>query len=272
MSPKISVVIPTFERQRLTDRAVRSVLAQTRMPDEIIVVDDGSPHPYRNADRRVRVIRCELNRGAAAARNIGIRAAAGSHIAFLDSDDEWLPEKLSLQSRRLGCLEPEMSVLICGFRYCDPMTGRDAPIIPTVPRSLAEFTGGCLFNPGSTLIAPAGVFQKTGFFREGLRRLEDYEWFLRFALHGGEVETLGKILVKINKGLRPSPETVSKAVQDLGGTVDRLPKLIASRARAYLALEQASAHWYARNRLRFLAHFGRSLLHAPRLSVQLTKM
>jgi len=96
----VSVIVPTFNRQVLLDRALRSVVAQTLQPQEIIVVDDGStddtqamlhtkyPHiNYYFVD----------NQGVSAARNKGISVASSPWIAFLDSDDEWLPEKLHKQ-------------------------------------------------------------------------------------------------------------------------------------------------------------------------------
>lgn len=96
----ISVVIPCYNRAGILGRAIRSALAQTVAPEEIVVVDDGSgdgsADVARSFGERVRVIE-QANGGAAAARNRGIEAARGEWIAFLDSDDEWHPEKLALQ-------------------------------------------------------------------------------------------------------------------------------------------------------------------------------
>jgi glycosyltransferase involved in cell wall biosynthesis len=103
----VSVIIPARNRASLIERAVRSVLTQTYQDFEIIVVDDGSTDntPQTVAglireDRRVRFLRHDINRGAQAARNSGIRAALGNWIAFLDSDDEWLPDSLALRLNR----------------------------------------------------------------------------------------------------------------------------------------------------------------------------
>ena len=99
-SPKVSVVIPSYNLGRLLTQAIDSVLAQTVVPSEIIVVDDGSTddtqvrlEPYSG---RIRCIR-QGNRGVSAARNRGIREASGQLIAFLDADDVWHPRKLELQ-------------------------------------------------------------------------------------------------------------------------------------------------------------------------------
>lgn len=106
--PLVSVVVPTYNRSRLVQRAVASALSQSQSRVQIIVVDDGSTDDTRAAlaDRfgdETRVIRLHVeNRGPAAARNAGLARATGSHLALLDSDDEWLPWKLEFQ---LECLE-----------------------------------------------------------------------------------------------------------------------------------------------------------------------
>ena len=98
--PAISVVVPTYNRARLLPRALESALPQLRPGDEVIVVDDGSTDgteavlaPYRGRIRYVRT----ANRGAGAARNRGVQEAQCPLVAFLDSDDEWMPDKLALQ-------------------------------------------------------------------------------------------------------------------------------------------------------------------------------
>jgi len=98
-NPTVSVIIPTYNRAHLLDRAIRSVLDQTYQDFELIVVDDGSSDPTAEviatfADPRIYYLRHEKNRGAAAARNTGIEASQGDYVAFLDSDCEWLPKKL----------------------------------------------------------------------------------------------------------------------------------------------------------------------------------
>jgi len=95
----VSIIMPTFNRADTIKRAIRSVQSQTFTDWELIVVDDGSTDNtvalIEGCDPRLKLIRQE-NRGTAGARNAGLRAAAGSYIAFLDSDDEWLPHHLEL--------------------------------------------------------------------------------------------------------------------------------------------------------------------------------
>src|SRR5207237_4177688 len=100
--PLVSAVIPVFNRVRSIGAAIDSALAQDMKELEVLVVDDGSTDATREVvgghpDPRVRLIARERRGGAAAARNAGIAAAAGDYIAFLDSDDVWLPGKLAWQ-------------------------------------------------------------------------------------------------------------------------------------------------------------------------------
>jgi glycosyltransferase involved in cell wall biosynthesis len=95
---RISTVIPTYNRAELLERSVRSVLAQTRPADEVLVVDDGSTDATADVVRAlgptVRYLR-QANAGASAARNHGVRVASGEYVAFLDSDDEWASDFLA---------------------------------------------------------------------------------------------------------------------------------------------------------------------------------
>ncbi len=123
----VSVVITTCGRKpEILRRAVESVLRQTYSDWELIVVDD-SPREYAFRDdvrrmveetgeenRRVRYIPHEVNRGACAARNTGLAAAGGEYIAYLDDDDEWLPQKLELQVRKAGEAGPDTALIYCG--------------------------------------------------------------------------------------------------------------------------------------------------------------
>jgi glycosyltransferase involved in cell wall biosynthesis len=103
----VSVVIPVFNRFDVLTEAVASVLAQTRLPKEILIVDDGSTDDgadmsFSHPDVSIRQIRLRTNSGAPVARNTGVLAAQGEWIAFLDADDLWEPEKLA---RQIGYIE-----------------------------------------------------------------------------------------------------------------------------------------------------------------------
>ena len=118
MEYKISAVIPVFNREKTIRRCIDSVLGQTYPVYEIIVVDDGSTDQTlkilkEEYDDCIKLVR-QNHKGAQAARNAGIKAACGAYIAFLDSDDEWLPEKLELQVLQV---QKNPDAVICGDIY-----------------------------------------------------------------------------------------------------------------------------------------------------------
>ena len=109
---RVTAVLPTFNRRSSLGAAVDSVLTQTMVDLELIIVDDASdvetrPDPGSFGDPRVRVLRREVNGGVAAAQNTGLRAASGEFVAFIHSDDQWLPAKLEHQLDVLGGADPD---------------------------------------------------------------------------------------------------------------------------------------------------------------------
>lgn len=123
--PSVSVIIPAFGQVVHLLRAVESALAQTLLPLEVIVIDDGTHRPIvlPISDPRVRVVRMERNCGPSAARNLGCRTAQGDWIAFLDADDAWRPNKLAVQLRDTSAqadLLLACNVLIVDHNGCRP--------------------------------------------------------------------------------------------------------------------------------------------------------
>ncbi len=185
-APAVSVIVPVFDGEKTIERALTSILAQTFTDFEIIVVDDGSADltveaVSRRYGEQVRLIEHGKNRGAAAARNTGIAAARGRWIAFLDCDDTWRPEKLARQLEMLEKAGSSAKACATGFQL--HKNGREITFkTKSSPEQFRrEILFGCTISPGSTLLVDRSVFDDIGIFDEQFRRLEDWDWLLRFA-------------------------------------------------------------------------------------------
>ena len=268
----VSVIIPTFNRSEATGQAVASVLAQTRPPDEIIIVDDASSPPVTlealgGRDPRLRLVTHAVNRGASAARQAGIAAATGRFIAFLDSDDRWLPDKLAMQFPMLESSGSDLVAVSCGWREAGARSRRCIPIASADP---VDFASGCWFSPGSTVVLPRAAFDVVGPFDAELRRLEDVDWFLRFALAGGRLEVAPEIGAVVSIGQRARSGHVRAACSRI---LDRRQGSLDPRMRrnlgAYLDLELAAAARNDGRPLTMAFHLARSFLARPRRQIPL---
>jgi cellulose synthase/poly-beta-1,6-N-acetylglucosamine synthase-like glycosyltransferase len=188
----VTVVIPAYNAQSTLARALESVLAQTRPAEEIIVVDDASSddtallaNSYANRD--VRLVRLHERRGAAAARNMGIRASKGSWVAFLDADDEWLPGKLEMQVAAI-LANPEASFIFCASEEFSPEgqslgdTFRGWPV--TASKEAWKALLACNFVATPTVVARRILLLQLGGFNETLKVAEDQDMWIRLALAG----------------------------------------------------------------------------------------
>lgn len=230
---RISVVIPAYNRATTIEYCLRSVINQTLPPHEILVVDDCSTDGTIEAVERVasplvRVVRLPRNSGAQAARNAGIKAAVGDWIAFQDSDDEWLPNKLELQLRcalAAGC-----SVVIS-----------DGLVVnggKTTPYRVNEFSGDCykrlLIGPGpmfQSLLAQKVCFETAGYLDEQVPAFQEWDTCLLLAkhfpfgyvnvplyqyhLHGGE--TISKDPARGARGVEYIFKKHLKPIRQIGG-------------------------------------------------------
>jgi glycosyltransferase involved in cell wall biosynthesis len=187
----VTIVIPYFNKGDLIDRAIAGVAAQSWKDFELIVVDDGSNDlPDTKVSllassfdaSRFRLIRHARNYGAATARNTGIQAANGTLIAFLDADDCWKPEKLGAQVSMAQQFGPQFVASCTGFYIHRGNAVSRVDYTSKPRRKIAEeVLWGCNISPGSTMLVNRHVFETIGFFDHGLRRLEDWDWLLRFS-------------------------------------------------------------------------------------------
>ncbi|MDD3806406.1 MAG: glycosyltransferase [Candidatus Marinimicrobia bacterium] len=183
---KITVIIPVYNREQYIKRSIDSVLQQTRPADEVIVVDDGStdatPSLLKNYGDKILVVH-QKNRGVSAARNLGISRASGDWIALLDSDDEWLPDKLMIQEQWLRenptfriCQTEE--IWIRHGKRVNPMKKHQKYHGDIFIHSLKL----CLVSPSAVLFEKS-LIEEMGGFDESLPVCEDYDLWLRISLH-----------------------------------------------------------------------------------------
>lgn len=181
-NPMVSVIIPTYNRAWIVKESILSVLAQTFQDYELIVVDDGSTdHTHAILDElqdRIEVIH-QKNSGVSAARNHGVAAAKGKLIAFLDSDDLWMPGKLAIQTEFFAS-NPD--IRIC---QTDEIWIRNGCRIN--PKKYHKKPSGEIFLPSLALclVSPSAVMMEKDFFTlmggfdETLPACEDYDFWLR---------------------------------------------------------------------------------------------
>ncbi|MCG2778412.1 MAG: glycosyltransferase family 2 protein [Desulfobacterales bacterium] len=181
----VSVVIPTFNRAQKVVRAISSVLSQTFTDVEIIVVDDGSTDGTKKEVEQfndlVTYVAHSSNLGVSAARNTGIKGSGAPLIAFLDSDDHWLPEKLAVQvcffdehPEAVACQTEE--VWIRNGRRVNPMKKHLKPSGNIFEPSLKL----CLVSPSAVMLKRS-LLDEVGFFDEDLPVCEDYDLWLRIS-------------------------------------------------------------------------------------------
>ncbi|VEP15839.1 Glycosyl transferase family 2 [Hyella patelloides LEGE 07179] len=186
----LSIIIPSYNRPQLLPLAVKSALAQTIENFEVIVVDDCSPQPVSLPEHpRLRVIRLERNQGGAAARNIGINAAKGHWITFLDDDDRLLPNmaEVSLQALQETNSLPQPVAVISGIEVVEQ---GDRIIQTRIPPTLAkgshfgleEIASSQSFFTKQTLVAEKEVLLSIGGFDESFASRIHTDLFLRLNL------------------------------------------------------------------------------------------
>ena len=178
----ISVIIPTWNRSALLPRALESVLSQTLLPREIIVVDDGSDDDTGELvySRYPEVkYHYQPNLGVSSARNVGIRESSTDWIAFLDSDDQWLPRKLEIQHQ---AIYDNPAIRIC---HTDEIWIRNGKRVNSMKKHakpdgwiFEQCLPLCCVSPSSILIHRC-VLDEVGLFDESLPACEDYDLWLR---------------------------------------------------------------------------------------------
>lgn len=203
----VSVIIPLHNRRNFINKAISSILNQTVLPYEILICDDGSDDnpqdimtDFTKLNTEIHWLKTEKCYGVSHARNRGIYAAKGDFIAFLDSDDEWLPKKLELQLAFFK-ENPQFNII-----HTEEIWIRNG--IRVNPQEKFRKSGGDIFDKSInfSLIAPSAVmakreiFDKCGIFDENLPVCEDYDLWLRIMLTGEEFGFISTPLVTRHAG------------------------------------------------------------------------
>jgi glycosyltransferase involved in cell wall biosynthesis len=188
----VTVVVPTYDRRELLERALNSVRNQTVLPSRVVVVDDASPNPAEPFvtglydDLTVDVVRHEENRGAAAARNTGVETADTEYVAFLDSDDYWDERKLELQ---LDVFEARD----VGLVYCDQYIVEPDGVIKPSGKALPEgdvcpslLDGWTAPNTSTLIFDRETLFDLDG-FDTSLKSCQDHDLWMQLARKGVQV-------------------------------------------------------------------------------------
>lgn len=269
--PRISVILPVWNREWIVLASVQSVLGQTFRDLELIIIDDGSTDGTIRRlatldDPRVRVIACPTNRGAAAARNVGISEARGPLIAFQDSDDLWIETHLESLVQRFDASGPRV-----GLTYCVKVVRHGDRTWQTPAKNQEPPQGNVLSDllRENFISTPAALVRRSclehvGGFDESLPSLEDWELWIRVAksydvAFAAETRVLGtRSANSISNNLAADREArkeiyvkhwVAFASSHSGGFRTRLQHL----ARAYLRGGSRRDAWRA---LRWSARFG----------------
>jgi glycosyltransferase involved in cell wall biosynthesis len=184
--PAISVVLPVYNGARTIARTVASVLAQTYPDFELIIVNDGSADNTLEIiskidDRRVK-IETRKHAGVSASRNYGAACSRGRYLAFIDSDDIWLPEKLEVQ---IDALEKNL-LAAAAYGWTDYIDEKDRLIFPGAHIS---FSGNIydrllvsdFLESGSNIMIRKEIYNEIGGFDDSRRFCEDWEWALKLA-------------------------------------------------------------------------------------------
>ena len=183
-SPKVSVIVPTYNRADRLERALNSIVSQTCQDFELIVVDDGSTdktYQLMKSFPKAQYFYIKKNSGVSKARNVGLAFAKGELICFLDSDDLWKEKKIQIQSL---WLENNKDSQIC---YTDEIWVRNGVRVNPMNRHrkysgdiFRHCLGLCIVSPSSVMIR-AKLFDEIGNFDESLPACEDYDLWLRIA-------------------------------------------------------------------------------------------
>lgn len=285
----ISVIIPTYNRARYVKKAIDSALAQTYKDYEIIVVDDGSTdgtrqalEPYQDCIRYI----YQENRGVAAARNLGIKSANATWVAFLDSDDRWIPEKLAYQ---MDCVtQSDAQVCFTNIIY-ESAPDEHTSLVATEQKEMRYKLYGeplemvldsSIKNYVQSMLVKRRLFAHVGYFDERLQIADDTRMIFNLALEatfayittpltiisrsaerkGLMSNRLNSVKVRIREGITILSDVYFRCEQKEGRIIRRLRQTLGSFLATMAEICCVEKNMYAARRYAFDGlHFGRYL-------------
>ena len=244
-NPLISIITPTYNRAALLKRAITSVLSQTYGNFEMIIADDCSTDNTGQVvasfnDSRIKYIKLDSNKGPAGARNIAIKSSDGEYITLLDSDDEYLPDKLEIQIKKFQSMPMDTGVVYCGYFIVYGSDAIHGKVTPSFKGDIFNILlrHNCMGSP--TPIIRKECFNTCGLFDESLPSYDDWDMWIRIAeefkfdfvdeplakvyTHGEQTSTNIDTTIKMREllfekyksAIIKDPETASLLLQRLG--------------------------------------------------------
>ncbi len=265
--PLVSVIVPTHNRADLVGRAVNSILAQTYQNFEVIVVDDCSTDNTGATmagfnDSRVRYMRNEEGKGGGGTRNIGIEASKAEYVAFLDDDDEWLPEKLEKQMQVFLKGDEQLGVVTCSrakFRNgkkfhesCPECRGNVYEYLVNTWRSFGT----------STVVIKRTFLDKSGMFDASLPAQQELDLFIRLA-RVCQFDFVNEVLIHIHFYPDSIGGNIHNSVEGKTVMLDRIESNMTRNALSQHRLELGQFHAYAGNSASAKKEFIKAIKASP---------
>lgn len=234
--PEVSVIIPTFNRDHLLEKAICSVLQQTYENFELIIVDDNSKDNTSGLvskikDKRLKYIKHEKQKGGSESRNTGVAASSGKYLAFLDDDDEWLPDKLQLQID-LFKQNPDAGLVYSGYYYVEAKTNSVFREFRPEKKGMLDdrlLQENCV-GTTSTAVVRKDCFEDVGGFDANLRGCQDWDLWIRIARRF-PIDYVAKPLVRfLNHDVRITHDVNAK-IQGKERLLDKIFPLVKDKPK-----------------------------------------